>query len=189
MAKDLINAVGKNCPNLQPDVRLLQEMLNRVAGLSVDSSKFDKLPLDGQISPLFVALLNKYQERSPAMMLEKDRVEPGSVTVAWLNSWDPQPPLTRSATLLCPHGGRVNVVTTGKANGMDDTLGRNAMLMVAGCPFFAPPLGPSPCMTAKFIATGSLINFVDNSAVGLCFNRMNVPQGNLIIATNGALMR
>lgn len=191
MATDIMQPVGEGCPNIFVDVKLIQQMLNRVPGLLLPGSKYDRLVEDGKASALFVAALNEFQKRSPNMVLETKKVMPGGPTVGYLNAYDSFPPLTRNGTAMCPHGGSVKFATTGKQEPGDGSVGQLAVTMIMGCPFMmmmGGPSGPvpSPCTTVRWM--GSMTpNFIDQRTVGLCIGQMGMPQGNVIIANTGTV--
>jgi hypothetical protein len=90
------------------------------------------------------------------------------------------------ATLLCPHGGRVQIVSTNartKAAGQFMALASDTFL-VTGCPFHIPatPPIPSPCVSVRWIvtdlrATVSGRPTLSRSSAGICHSATQVPQG------------
>ena len=99
--------------------------------------------------------------------------------------------LNIAATLMCPHGGSVQIITTNvrvKVGGAPAALATDQFL-IAGCPFQIPVgVGtvPSPCLTVQWVLTDvrSKVNStptLSQSSVGLCQNAAQVPQGTVII--------
>jgi hypothetical protein len=94
------------------------------------------------------------------------------------------PILTTNSTLMCPHGGTVNLQTSNVDVKIQDAP---ALLVtdvptVAGCPFTLPNGTPSPCVTVRW-SVGATQNKVHGTAVllqnsvGLCYSAAQVPQG------------
>jgi len=93
------------------------------------------------------------------------------------------PILTTNSTLMCPHGGTVNLQTSNVDVKIQDAP---ALLVtdiptVAGCPFMIGNT-PSPCVTVRW-SVGATQNKVHGTAVllqnsvGLCYSAAQVPQG------------
>ena len=96
------------------------------------------------------------------------------------------PILTTASTVMCPHGGMAQLVTT-------DTValieGSPALLQtdlhpIVGCPF--TPVSYSPCVVIRWVtaATKTFVNQVPvllQTSVGLCLNAAQVPQGTAIV--------
>lgn len=99
--------------------------------------------------------------------------------------------LNVSSTLMCPHGGSVQIISANvrvKVGGVPAALATDQFL-IAGCPFQIP-IGtgtiPSPCLTVLWVVTDlrAKVNntpTLSQSSVGLCQNAMQVPQGTVII--------
>jgi len=94
------------------------------------------------------------------------------------------PILTTASSLLCPHGGQVNVST---ANTRMTIQGSPALLLgdrhtVSGCPFVLPGGKPQPCVSVQWL-TGATQTKVDgtpvllSNSVGLCLSAEQIPQG------------
>lgn len=94
------------------------------------------------------------------------------------------PILTTASTLLCPHGGQVNLST---GNTCMSILGSPALTLsdrhtVSGCPFTLPGGKPQPCVSVQWLA-GATQTKVDGvpvllaNSVGLCFSAEQIPQG------------
>jgi uncharacterized Zn-binding protein involved in type VI secretion len=93
------------------------------------------------------------------------------------------------ATVTCPHGGQVTIISTNTralVGGMPvATLGDT--YLVAGCAFTVPGPKPQPCVKAQWIApaTRILINgqpAILQASAGLCQSAEQIPQGPPIVA-------
>jgi hypothetical protein len=94
------------------------------------------------------------------------------------------PILTTTSTVMCPHGGSAQLITSNTEMVLD---GAPALLLsdvhpVVGCPFTTPAAVPSPCITIEWLvgATQTKVHNVPvllQSSVGLCYNAAHVPQG------------
>lgn len=91
--------------------------------------------------------------------------------------------LTTNSTLMCPHGGSVNLQTSNVDVKIQDAP---ALLVtdihsVAGCPFMIAN-APSPCLTVRWSVGATQTNvhgtavLLQNS-VGLCYSAAQAPQG------------
>ena len=98
--------------------------------------------------------------------------------------------LTSSSTLLCPHGGSVSAVATGRAMADGGTLlAMTDTCTISGCPFQLPttPPVPSPCVLVQWVAgeAKALSNGVpvlSEGSVGLCLAATGAPQGTVQVA-------
>lgn len=95
--------------------------------------------------------------------------------------------ITTAATLMCPHGGTVSIVSTNTSA----STGAGALALatdtftISGCPFQIPaPSGtvPSPCVTVQWVVTDmrNTVNGIptlSTSSVGLCLSGTMIPQG------------
>ena len=94
--------------------------------------------------------------------------------------------LTSAATVMCPHGGQAQLITTNTEAMID---GAPVLLLtdvhpVVGCPF--TPVAYSPCVSIRWLsgATQTSIRNVPvllQTSVGLCLNAAQVPQGTAIV--------
>jgi len=92
--------------------------------------------------------------------------------------------LTINSTLMCPHGGKVQIMSSNtrvKADGGFVALATDKF-MIIGCPFTIPPGVYSPCIQVQWIMTDTCNKINANptlsqSNVGLCINAMGIPQG------------
>lgn len=99
--------------------------------------------------------------------------------------------LNTTATLQCPHGGQVQIVSANsrvKADGAFAALSTDTFT-VSGCPFQIPgtPPIPSPCVSVRWLVTNlrtktSSTPNLNQSSVGLCLSAAHVPQGPVTIA-------
>lgn len=94
------------------------------------------------------------------------------------------PILTTLSTVMCPHGGSVQLTT---ANTISQADGGYLLLQtdvhsVVGCPFTTPVPKPQPCVTVRWL-TGATQTKVNQTPVllqtssGLCFSAEQIPQG------------
>ncbi|HEV3037634.1 MAG TPA: hypothetical protein VHA33_07610 [Candidatus Angelobacter sp.] len=91
--------------------------------------------------------------------------------------------LNASSTMMCPHGGTVNVVTSNtktKAGG-DYALRSSDTFLIAGCPFMIGP-NPHPCMQVQWVQTALKSTAMGDptltdESTGLCVAADKAPQG------------
>jgi hypothetical protein len=96
------------------------------------------------------------------------------------------PILTIASTVMCPHGGMAQLVTTNTEAIIE---GAPALLLtdvhpIVGCPF--TPVAYSPCVVIRWItaATQTSVHNVPvllQTSVGLCLNAAQAPQGTAIV--------
>ena len=98
--------------------------------------------------------------------------------------------ITTTATLQCPHGGSVQIVSTNAKVRADNAFMATATdtFTVSGCPFQLPttPPTPSPCITVKWLATDMRVKVnsgqtLSRSSSGSCQSALQVPQGAPVI--------
>lgn len=95
--------------------------------------------------------------------------------------------LTTASTLMCPHGGQIQLSTSNSQALID---GSPALLLsdrhtVSGCPFqipVGPGTKPQPCVSVQWLvgATQTRVGGVPvllQSSVGLCLSAEQIPQG------------
>lgn len=97
------------------------------------------------------------------------------------------PILTTASTILCPHGGQAQLLTSNTEALID---GAPALLLtdlhpIVGCTF--APVTPSPCVSIRWLsgATQAKVRgtpMLLQSSVGLCLNALQAPQGLALIA-------
>jgi hypothetical protein len=91
------------------------------------------------------------------------------------------PILTTASTVMCPHGGMAQLVTTNIEAIVDGApvLLQTDVHPVVGCPF--TPVAYSPCVTVRWVtaATKTSVRQVPvllQTSVGLCLNAAQAPQ-------------
>jgi len=94
------------------------------------------------------------------------------------------PILTTSSTILCPHGGTLQLSTS---NTMAIILSAPAMLVtdvhsISQCPFTLPSGKPQPCVIARWLTGATLaklwgIPMLLQNSVGLCLSAEQIPAG------------
>jgi uncharacterized Zn-binding protein involved in type VI secretion len=94
------------------------------------------------------------------------------------------------ATIICPHGGSTNVITTNSrvlVSGQPVATLADQFL-IAGCAFTVPASKPQPCVRVQWLATATRV-FVNGqpvilqSSIGLCQSPEQIPQGAPIVVT------
>jgi hypothetical protein len=92
------------------------------------------------------------------------------------------PILTTTSTVMCPHAGQAQLVTTNAEAKVDGApmLLQTDVHPVVGCTF--TPVAYSPCVSIRWVtgATQTQIRGVPvllQNSVGLCLNAAQVPQG------------
>jgi len=96
------------------------------------------------------------------------------------------PILTTTSTVMCPHGGMAQLITTNTDALID---GAPALLQtdvhpIVGCTF--TPVAYSPCVSIRWVtaATQTSVRSVPvllQTSVGLCLNAAQAPQGAAIV--------
>ncbi len=88
------------------------------------------------------------------------------------------------ATIVCPHGGQVQVVSTNARVlvGGQPVATLGDQYLVAGCAFTVPPGKPQPCLRAQWLAPARRVLVggqpaILQSSVGLCLSAEQIPQG------------
>ena len=178
MARSITSTVGKiGNPNMAADVKAVQEMLN-----NVDSNwggPDPKLVPDGKSGPKLVAAIQAFQAENVGSSMESGKVTPNGETIARLIEYDPYPALTGCSSLNCPHGGTVTATAIPKPGGWSGgdkvPLTMTDKFTISGCPM------TKPCVKVKW--TSSPSKFLDARSVGLCVNALNLPQGQVVIAS------
>lgn len=96
------------------------------------------------------------------------------------------PILTTTSTVMCPHGGMAQLVTTNTEALIDGALAllQTDVHPIVGCPF--TPVVYTPCVSIRWV-TGATQTSVRNvpvllqTSVGLCLNAAQAPQGTAIV--------
>ncbi len=96
------------------------------------------------------------------------------------------PILTTASTVMCPHGGTAQLVTSNTDALID---GAPALLQtdlhpIVGCTF--TPVAYSPCVSIRWVsgATQTTVRQVPvllQNSVGLCLNAAQAPQGTAVV--------
>jgi hypothetical protein len=103
--------------------------------------------------------------------------------------------LNTEATLQCPHGGTVQIVSSNSSTKADDAFMATGTdtFTISGCPFQIPatPPIPSPCLTVQWLVTDIRVTVsgmptLSQSSTGLCLAGTMLPQGPVIIANTQA---
>lgn len=96
------------------------------------------------------------------------------------------PILTTVSTVMCPHGGVAQLVTTNTEALVDGApmLLVTDMHPIVGCPF--TPVAYSPCVVIRWVtaATRTTVRNIPvllQTSVGLCLNAAQVPQGTAVV--------
>ena len=89
MPKTILASVGLHGKNLDPDVRTIQELLNKVP--SDQGGPKVPLEVDGKCGPLTRGAIQNFQLRQFGWSGADGKVDPGMQTLAKLNEFDPDP--------------------------------------------------------------------------------------------------
>ncbi len=96
------------------------------------------------------------------------------------------PILTTTSTVMCPHAGQAQLVTTNTEAKVDGApmLLQTDVHPVIGCTF--TPVAYSPCVSIRWVtgATQTQIRGVPvllQNSVGLCLNAAQAPQGTALV--------
>ena len=96
------------------------------------------------------------------------------------------PILTMASTVVCPHGGMAQLVTTNTEALIEGSpvLLQTDVHPIVGCPF--TPAAYSPCVVIRWVtaATQTAVHNVPvllQTSVGLCLNAAQAPQGTAIV--------
>lgn len=96
------------------------------------------------------------------------------------------PILTTTSTVMCPHGGMAQLITSNTEALVDGApmLLQTDVHPIVGCPF--TPVAYSPCVSIRWLtaATQTALHNVPvllQTSVGLCLNAAQVPQGTAIV--------
>lgn len=96
--------------------------------------------------------------------------------------------LNASTTMICPHGGQVQAITSNtQAKAQDFILRATDTFTIAGCSF--NPGFPHPCVTVQWIVTATRVKAggdlaLTTDSVGLCLAADQAPQGTVQIIPN-----
>ena len=103
--------------------------------------------------------------------------------------------LNTSATLQCPHGGSVRIVSSNIQTNADSSPMALASdtYTVSGCPFQIPagvPI-PSPCIQVMWLVPDTRVKVngtptLSQSSSGMCISIYGVPQGPVVVINTQA---
>jgi len=96
------------------------------------------------------------------------------------------PILTTTSTVMCPHGGQAQLLTSNTEALIDGApaLLQTDVHVIVGCPF--TPVSYSPCVTIRWVtaATQTSVRGVPvllQTSTGLCLNAAQAPQGTAMV--------
>jgi hypothetical protein len=96
------------------------------------------------------------------------------------------PILTTASTVMCPHGGMAQLITTNTEALIEGApvLLQTDQHPVVGCPF--TPVAYSPCVLIRWITAATQTSVRDvpvllQTSVGLCLNAAQAPQGTALV--------
>lgn len=98
------------------------------------------------------------------------------------------PFITATATLLCPHGGKVAIAPASSralAGGAPIATAADTFV-ISGCAFTLPGPVPSPCVKVQWVVPEMRVQHggapaLDAASVGLCLAASGAPQGPVVI--------
>lgn len=95
--------------------------------------------------------------------------------------------LDKSAVILCPHGGTVNVQSSNQKvkTSQQSVLTISDTFTISGCPFQVPTPGgpkPQPCVRLQWVVPAKRVRVNGQPALlrdssGICFSAEQIPQG------------
>jgi hypothetical protein len=105
------------------------------------------------------------------------------------------PVLTINATLQCPHGAPVQIISSNTklmANGAPVALATDTFV-VAGCPFTLPGPKPSPCVTVRWTVTDTKTSVggaatLSMASAGMCYSAEQAAQGPVVKVSTPAMV-
>jgi hypothetical protein len=104
--------------------------------------------------------------------------------------------LITSATLQCPHGGAVQIVSSNtRVKATSTPMATSAdTFIIAGCPLVLPSGTASPCLSVKWIVTDTRVKVggtltLSTASQGLCLNVGQAPQGPVTIVSTQAKVK
>lgn len=104
--------------------------------------------------------------------------------------------LTTASTLICPHGGMVEIIssypTVSACQNPIATIGDT--FLIKSCPNVIMAGVPMPCLTVKWVASDTVVKVNGNPSLseassGLCLNAMQIPQGSVMIQETQSVLR
>ena len=97
MPKSISASVGQHAPNIESDVRVIQELLNNVPLTALGPVR--DLDVDGVYGPLTRAAIIDFQKFHFGLQAADGRVDPGRPTITKLNEFEAVPAQTSSEPL------------------------------------------------------------------------------------------
>jgi hypothetical protein len=101
----------------------------------------------------------------------------------------PEPILTATTTMLCPHGAAVQVVPSSDRLLIEGQPALTVLdtFVIAACPNVDANGNPMPCLTVQWTVPSPTVSIngiagLTSSSVGLCMATAGVPQGPVTIA-------
>jgi hypothetical protein len=97
--------------------------------------------------------------------------------------------ITLDASLQCPHGGKVTIISTNTSTMAGTALATVAdQFLIAGCPFTLPGPVPSPCIKVQWMVPDVKSTVKGNatlsaSSVGMCLAATQAPQGPVVVVS------
>jgi hypothetical protein len=97
--------------------------------------------------------------------------------------------ITVDATLQCPHGGKVAIISTNTSTMAGTAIATGAdQFVITGCPFQLPGPVPSPCVKVQWMVPDVKTTVkgsptVSAGSVGMCLSAAQIPQGPVIVAS------
>ena len=96
------------------------------------------------------------------------------------------PILTTTSTVMCPHGGMAQLLTTNTEAQVDGApiLLQTDVHPIVGCTF--TPVAYSPCVSVRWVSAATQtavrnVRVLLQNSVGLCLNAAQAPQGTAIV--------
>ncbi|MCX7114200.1 MAG: hypothetical protein NTX45_29850 [Proteobacteria bacterium] len=96
------------------------------------------------------------------------------------------PILTTASTVMCPHGGQAQLITSNTEILFDGfALLQTDRHVITGCAFNVAS-APSPCLTIQWVTGATQMQLrgaplLLQNSVGLCLNAAQVPQGTAVV--------
>jgi hypothetical protein len=96
------------------------------------------------------------------------------------------PILTTTSTVMCPHGGMAQLITSNTEALVDGApmLLQTDVHPIVGCPF--TPVTYSPCVAIRWVTAATQVSVHNvpvllQTSIGLCLNAAQAPQGTAIV--------
>lgn len=95
--------------------------------------------------------------------------------------------LNTASTLLCPHGGMAQAISTNTRSraGPSPLATDSDTFVITGCPYQVSG-APSPCVRVQWLIADSRVKVngsatLSKSSTGLCLSAAGAPQGNVMV--------